>query len=511
MAADPNTIVNFHGIKRFVVLMLENRSFDHLFGYLKTANPNVAGLTGQESNKKDPNSPASPFVEVSRANSFVMTFDPGHEFYDVQIQLYGPLKDTAPTLPPIANPPKNPAAMTGFLVSATQAVDFAGDENLVMQCFQPDQLPVLSTLATEFALFNFWYSSLPGPTWPNRFFVHAATSGGLTDSPSNTQILAGFSFQNKTIFERLDDAKKTWCIYHDGLPQTAGISSLRDEFVNPFTKNFQGMDDFFEDVKNGNLSDYNFIEPRYDTGNNYLDGNSMHPLNDLRKGEALVKAVYEALRNSTAWKDTMLVITFDEHGGFYDHQPPPATVPTGDDSTYANIAYAFQFDRLGVRVPAVVVSACTAKGTIIGNDANEPATIFDHSSVLATVEKCFGLAPLTKRDAAANTLETAVNLTAPRLLPTEAPLTLPAPAADAVVTQAVNPSGIFAADAKAPLSANQKTMASLALACDLKITSPEFHAALISNHQKLVEQKDAANYIQQVEARIISRRKAPDK
>jgi phospholipase C len=277
MEVNPNSTARFQGIKRFVVLMLENRSFDHLFGYLKAGNAGVMGLTGDESNQKNPNSPTDPAIKVSRASSFVMRFDPGHEFYDVQIQLYGPLKDTDPTLPPIANPPSQPAAMTGFIASATQAVDYSGDENLVMECFQPDQLPVLTTLASEFALFNFWYSSLPGPTWPNRFFVHAATSGGLSDSPTTEQILTGFSFENGTIYDRLDKAEKTWCIYHDGLPQTAGISSLRGEYINPLTERFQDIDDFFEDVRNGDLCDYNFIEPRYDTGNNYLDGNSMHP------------------------------------------------------------------------------------------------------------------------------------------------------------------------------------------------------------------------------------------
>jgi phospholipase C len=498
----------FQGINRFVVLMLENRSFDHLFGYLKSSNPNVAGLNGDESNQKDPTSPASPGVKVSRASSFVMRFDPGHEFYDVQIQLYGPLPNTASDLPPIANPPHQPAPMTGFVSSAIQAVDYSGDEVQVMECFQPDQLPVLTTLANEFSLFNFWYSSLPGPTWPNRFFIHAATSGGLSDSPTNTQILEGFSFEGGTIYDRLDDAGKDWRIYHDGLPQTAGISDLRDEYINPFTKNFQGIDDFFEDVKNGDLSDYNFIEPRYDTGNNYLDGNSMHPLNDIRKGEELVKRVYESIRNSKYWQDTMLIITFDEHGGFYDHQSPPIAVPTGDDTKYANIAEAFLFNHLGIRVPGIVVSAYTAKGAIIGNRPNDPSTVFDHSSVLATVEKRFGLKPLTKRDAGANTLEIALNATSPRLSPDDALITLPNPAQDAAAAKAVDLGGIFAADPQAPLSANQKTMAALALACDMKITESKYHAALISNHQKLVEQKDTADYIQNVEKKVIARRKA---
>ena len=505
MAVDPATSAKFQGIKRFVVLMLENRSFDHLLGYLKATNPNVMGLTGNEFNQMEPNSPASPKINVSRASTFVMTFDPGHEFYDVQVQLYGPLANTDPSLPPIANLPSAPAQMTGFISSAVQAVDYAGDENLVMQCFQPDQLPVLSTLANEFALFNFWYSSLPGPTWPNRFFVHAATSGGLTDSPSTEQILAGFSFQNGTIYERLSAAEKNWCIYHDGMPQTAGISSLRGEYVNPFTKRFQQMDAFFDDVKAGNLGDYSFIEPRYDTGNNYLDGNSMHPLNDIRQGEALVKSVYEALRNSRYWNDTMLIITFDEHGGFYDHQPPPATTPTGDDTKYANASYSFPFSQLGVRVPAIVVSAYTSKGLIIGNDPNDATTVFDHSSVLATVEKLFGLAPLTNRDKAANTLEAALDLTAPRAA--DALTQLPAIAPDTAVAGAANPANIFAADPQAPLSTNQKTMAALALACELQITPPNLHAALISNHQKIVEQKDAADYIQKVEDKIVSSRR----
>jgi len=507
--SDPTTNLGFQKIKRFVVLMLENRSFDHLLGGLNTLDPNIAGLTGTESNRKDPNSPADPQnnaeIKPRRASSFVMTFDPGHEFYDVQLQLFGPLPDTAPDMPPVSNPPAYPAPMSGFVCNALHAIDFSGDEELVMECFEPDQLPVISTLATEFALFNFWHSSLPGPTWPNRFFIHAATSGGLVDSPTTGQILAGFEFANDTIYDRLDDADKSWCIYHDGLPQTAGISSLRDEYINPLTQQFQDFEDFAEDVRNGDLPDYSFIEPRYDTGNNYTDGNSMHPLNDIRQGEKLVKDVYEALRNSRYWQDTMLVITFDEHGGFYDHQsPPPNAVPTGDDSSYARPGISFPFDRLGVRVPALVISAYTAQGTVIGRDPKAPVAIFDHSSVLATVEKKFGLKPLTRRDAAANTLDVAVNLADAR---TDAPTKLPAPAPGSAVTTLRAPEDIAAADPKAPLSKNQQTMSALALACELAITDSNLHPALLSNHDKLVEQKDAADYIERVEQKIKARRK----
>src|SRR5437868_4105960 len=105
MEMDAETMERLQKISRFIVLMLENRSFDHLFGYLKTKDPRVVGLTGSESNRKDPNSETDPKIKAGRASTFMMTFDPAHEYYDVQVQLYGPLKGTDPSLPPIANPP----------------------------------------------------------------------------------------------------------------------------------------------------------------------------------------------------------------------------------------------------------------------------------------------------------------------------------------------------------------------------------------------------------------------
>ncbi len=422
-------LVSFQKIQRFVVLMLENRSFDHLVGFLKNVNPAVAGLTGSESNFPDPNSPHSPPIPVGKATQFTMPFDPAHEFDDVQIQLYGP---SSILPPPAPNPPKDPAAMNGFVYSAIQVAQAAGNPaagSRIMECFQPNQLNVISTLAQQFALCNYWYSSLPGPTWPNRFFVHAATSGGLTDSPSNEAILSGYSFPNGTIYQKLETAGKNWRIYHDGLPQSAGINSLRLEYVNPLTTRFKDMEDFVSDVKSASLPEYTFVEPNYDSGGNYVGGNSMHPLNDVREGEKLVKLVYETIRNSNYWTDTMLIITFDEHGGFYDHMPPPTTVPTGDDSTYANPAGTFIFNRLGVRVPAIVISAYTQAGTVIGANASDTTTIFDHSSIPATVEKRFGLQALTTRDEAANTLEIALNLANPRV---DAPTSLPDPAKDII-------------------------------------------------------------------------------
>jgi phospholipase C len=407
---------NLQKIKRFVVLMLENRSFDHLLGYLKTVNPAVYGLVGGEySNYPDPLTKLQAPVSASATAGFTMPFDPPHEFCDVQKQLYGP----DPTGKLCSNPPVNPASMNGFLYCGNNVADdpksnTTGQGFRVMECFAPGEVPFIALLAQEFALFNFWYSALPGPTWPNRFFVHAATSGGLTDSPDTSAIVLGFSFKNGTIYHALSNAGKDWRIYHDGLPQTAGIDSLRFAYIDPFTRHFREMKYFVQDVKSGILPEYTFIEPQYDTGGNYVNGNSMHPLNDIRKGDVLVKEIYETLRNSNYWQDTMLIITFDEHGGFCDHVPPPEAVPTGDDDEYANKANNFTFNLYGVRVPAIVISAYTQQGTVIGNNPDDATTRFDHTSILATVEKRFGLQPLTGRDKVANTLEVALNLDAPR-------------------------------------------------------------------------------------------------
>ncbi len=496
----------FQNINRFVVLMLENRSFDHLVGYQKTINPAIAGITGHEfSNLPDPNNSASIPVPIDTATRYAMPFDPHHEFADVEFQLFGPSRAN----PSNPNAPTSPAPMNGFLFNALQqAQQPLASAQLVMQCFQPAQLPVLSALIQQFALFNFWYSSLPGPTWPNRFFVHAATSGGLTDSPSDAQIALGYSFPKGTIYESLGNAGKEWRIYHDGLPQPAGIDSIRLAYVDPFTRHFREMSNFAADVQQGLLPDYTFIEPNYDTGNNYQCGNSMHPLNDIRKGESLVKDVYETLRNSAYWSDTMLIVTFDEHGGFFDHVSPPPTVPTGDDDRYKDPQFPFAFDRLGIRVPALVISAYTGAGTVIGSDLKDPSTIFDHSSVLATVEKRFGLAPLTARDAAAKSLDVALNLAAPRLSASDAPPTLPPPAPDSAVASPPQAMTTLASAARdnAPLSDNQKSFLALALACDLKTTPSAGHDALHKNFAQIHTQKNAADYIKSVETKIHSRR-----
>jgi phospholipase C len=468
-------------INHFVVLMLENRSFDHLLGALKSQNPVVDGaLDGAFSNPTDPAVAASPVVITGPAVEWAMPFDPGHEFEDVQIQLYGRLSlaDRKPA------PPMQPAPMNGFAYCAEQTAKHPADAAMV-------------------ALFNYWHASVPGPTWPNRFFAHAATSGGLSDSPTDPDILAGYTFPAGTIYRTLELAGKDWRIYHDGLPQAAGIDSLRAEYTDVFTTRFRDMKFFEEDMRRPALPEYIFIEPRYDTSHNFVKGNSMHPLNDVREGEKLVKRVYEALRASAFWVDSMLIVTFDEHGGFFDHVPPPPGVNPGGEQRYSDPANAFAFDRLGIRVPSIVASPYTQRNTVVGET---PQDCYDHTAILATVQRRFDLAPLTLRDKAANTLESALNQSLPRLLPEDAPLTLPSPIADELLRKMLDVFAASPVDPAAPLTISQRVQLTLAHACDLQTLDPTLHAAARRRYLGVRAQQDAADYVQEVEDRIRDRR-----
>lgn len=173
-----------------------------------------------------------------------------------------------------------------------------------------------------------------------------------------------------------------------------------------------------------------FIEPDYGnvlplTSEDFTCGNSQHPIDDVTAGERLIKDTYEAIRNSKLWETSMLIVTWDEHGGFYDHVRPGPAVPPGDGvSTSGNVRHGFGFDQLGVRVPAVVVSPLVPRNTI-------DHTVYDHSSIPATLERNFGLEPLTARDAAANDVVHLLSLTTPRTTEAEAPTRLPEPATSA--------------------------------------------------------------------------------
>jgi phospholipase C len=391
-------------IRHIVVLMLENRSFDHLLGFLKPSFEGQAfeGLAGSEEIALDPRvEPGSPIrVERIASDDICVTgYDPGHEIADVALQLYG--KDViAPGAEPLNN---------GFVCS------YAGQKSpdgtlfgetvarTIMRCVDPVVVPVITTLARNFVVCDHWFSSVPGPTWPNRFFVHAATCAGHDDSPTDAQAVASHfnsKYQMRTIYENLmtAPAPKTWKVYFHDSPQAFAIRSLHP-YADHFEYVFRRPDretSFLQDVASGNLPNYSFIEPQYfsSPGN---PANDQHPPHDVRYGEALIADVYDALRsNEEIWNHCLFVVVYDEHGGFFDHVPPPRTTnPDGINSPTSG----FDFTRLGVRVPAILVSPWLPKGVV-------DQTVYDHTSLLATIKKMFGLPEfLTRRDASAHTFE----------------------------------------------------------------------------------------------------------
>jgi phospholipase C len=380
-------------IQHVIVLMMENRSFDHMLGYLTIPNPvvlgdKIDGLTGTESN---PNVAGNPRVMVSADAEYAGDYrvDPSHAFVDVNVQLFG------------ANPVPAGAVPTnqGFVIDyAQQPGNDPSKAGRVMKCFAPERIPVLTTLAQQFAVCDRWYASVPGPTLPNRAFAHAATSNGHVDM--NPLAYFGVS----TLYEALDGAGVSSKIY--GFDGNTSAFMFKQLFTrgNKFLGEF---DDFLDDL-NGTLPSYSFIEPRFNdwydeaTDQNFV-ANDQHPDNNVQAGEQLIADVYEAVRASKYWTNSLLVIVYDEHGGLFDHVPPPNGVASVDPSA------DFDFTRLGLRVPAIFISPCIQAGTISHNQ-------FEHSSIAATARALFapGIAPLTARAAQARPFHDIVNLDKPR-------------------------------------------------------------------------------------------------
>jgi len=381
-------------IKHVVVLMLENRSFDSLLGRLYPGSADFNGLSGEESN---PDAQGQPVGVWNQPGTDPVTMktpdpDPGELWTDINTQIFG-----------TANPPAGAVAdMSGFVrnyLSPTEPPEHPDgrEARSVMHYFSPEQVPVLSTLAQRFAVCDQWHASAPDQTWPNRFFAHTGTANGyVNNSPVH------FPYKMPTIFTRFNahGMDQAWRVYFHDMPQSLTLADLW-----PHLSHFRLYGEFQRDAKNGTLPSYSFIEPRY-----FPDAelpNDQHPPHNVTLGEQLIADVYNQLRGGPGWSETLLVITYDEHGGIYDHVPPPAATPPGPGPTVP-----FNFDRYGVRVPAVLVSPYIRPHTILRAPPGGPP--FDHTSIIATLRKRFSLgAPLSNRDAIAPDLGAVFNLTAP--------------------------------------------------------------------------------------------------
>jgi phospholipase C len=447
-------------IRHVVVLMLENRSFDCMLGMLYPGRADFDGLTGNESNPLHvPGVPLQVFSVWSdralTATSLVIPDpDPGELFGDISMQLRG-LTDTG-------NPSSAPPNMSGFVDNymGQPPTNPTPDPFSIMHYFTPEQVPVISQLAKAFGVSDRWHASAPCQTWPNRFFVHTGTAAGyFNNSPTH------FPYRMKTVFESLEEVGQPWKIYFHDFPQSATLAGLWRDVTTHF-REFEP--DFARDAAAGTLPAYSFIEPRY-FANPLLNRlpNDEHPPHNVAYGEQLIAAVYNAVRGGPAWKQTLLVITYDEHGGCYDHVVPPAATPP-DELTPDN----YVFGTFGVRVPAVIVSPHVRPGSVI-RPAGE--TRFDHTSIIATLRALFGIGPLTKRDAAAPHLLDALD----DQISNDGPPSITAPAVPPA------PEQVARAGAR-PLNSLQRSLTTAALQL------PTFNANIDVHIQRLTAAVDVA-------------------
>ncbi len=395
--------------------MLENHSFDNIFGL-----SGIPGIRGTSTSAFNSFQGKDYHVRLGAPDG--MPTDPGHEFPDVVEQLAG----EGATYPHGGPYPSidNSGFAANYATTTTEGpAPSPPDIGDIMACFDtPVQLPVIYALATEFAICDNWFSSLPGPTWPNRFFLHGASSSGLDHSPTKEEMIEwesvfGFRYPNGSIFNALDGAGVSVAFYVDtdgpllgSIPQAASIHDIS-------IFDFAPLETFESDLAMG-AAQYTFIEPNYgDISGTYEGGSSQHPMDSVIRGEGLIKKVYEAIRNSPVWDTSLLIITYDEHGGFFDSVRPGKAVPPRDCAPSKLNEYGFDFCQYGVRVPAVIVSPWIAKGTV-------DHTLYDHTSALATIESLFDVPPLTERDKSANNVLALVTDT----LRNDCPAALPDPA-----------------------------------------------------------------------------------
>jgi phospholipase C len=345
-AADPS-LANLRKIDHIVVLMLENRSFDHMLGYLtlEARRPDVDGLKASMANVYRGKTYK---VRHLKRTAFTKDEDPCHDGACIAEQVSG--------------------RMGGFVANFARERRKAKLVDVVMGYYNGSDLPVYDHLTREFCVCDRWFCSVPGATWPNRLYAVAGRAAGSKNAKKVPV------YDLPSFVRHLERNKVSWRWYsHD--VGTLRFSDARfrvgcfDKFSYFDRRSLLAPRNFLDDAKDGKLPAVSWIDP------NFVDvsfigpagSNDDHPPSDIKAGQELVLKTYTALVNSPNWRKTMLVVTYDEHGGFFDHVYPPAAK---DDRP--------AFRRYGVRVPALVVSPFTPRGSV-------SSTVYDHTSLIKTI------------------------------------------------------------------------------------------------------------------------------
>jgi phospholipase C len=441
-------MAGLESIDHVVLVMLENRSFDQLLGFLYPKGDDFDGLDGSESNLTADGT----VVKVSKITA------------DMENAYYYPLANPSEGYPATteqlfssSEPPTDGVAkMDGFVTSFANELahpKYPDDPKLVgaepasiMAMYAPEVLPVLTGLAKGFAVCDRWFASVPTQTFPNRAFAVAGTAPGYVDNSAKGTP----TFDTPSVFGLLDQLGKTWKIYGWTGPPYTGSDFPDTVKPGPNGEVVDGFARFQSDAAGGKLPNFAYVEPAWakhpkpgapastvaaDDKVDFEVENDEHPVSNLAVGEKALYDIYQALRsNPEAWAKTLLIVTYDEHGGNFDHVPPPTGATRPDDIVGLS---KFDYTRFGVRVPAVLVSPLIPPGTKLRPPAGGPP--FDHTSIIATLRACFGIGALKARDAKAPDVGGALTLAEAR---TDDPL-------DGIVLPAVNDPVL--ADGSAPV------------------------------------------------------------
>jgi phospholipase C len=374
-------------IDTIVVLMMENRSFDsyfsHLGSYAKRTDIESAADTTTNPDRTGPDPGAlHPYFHAPH----LCLLDTNHEWSGTHTEW-------------------NNGKMDGFVEANEgffEAFPDGGapslkDGSRAMGWFDERDIPFYYELASKFAIGDHYHSSILGPTWPNRDYLYAASSFGVIDNNWPDLSSAPYPKKDVVIFDMLEKAGVTWNIYADGPPGAATTVSLG--IVNRWAgrKTVLPVSDFLLQAAAGTLPHVVFLDPRL--GTDAPDSNDEHPPGDVQIGQKFTSDAIHALFASPQWRRMAVFITYDEHGGLYDHVPPPPACAPDDLAPMLHIGDATQggFDRYGMRVPMTVVSPYSKPGYV-------SHVVYDHTSILRFIEARYGLPALTRRDANADAM-----------------------------------------------------------------------------------------------------------
>ncbi|HEV3235200.1 MAG TPA: alkaline phosphatase family protein, partial [Candidatus Dormibacteraeota bacterium] len=363
-----------------IVLMMENRSFDHFLGWLPGADGIQSGLAYWDTSKPAKLYPTYQLAPDYQGCGYA---DPDHSWEGGVKQLNG-------------------GKMDGFLQTALP------NDTLPVGYYSEDSLPVLGALARSYTTSDYYFCSILAETFPNRFYQHAAT----TDRDHNMGVTS--TTLSPTIWDRVAAAGLTGLYYSADVP-FIGLWGTKYASITRTTANF------LADCAAGNLPNLAFVDPSFEdegTGTSVDD----HPHADIRAGEAFIGQIYQAVRSSRQWNKTVMVLNYDEWGGFYDHVVPPKVI----DTTTRPVGSGPHPDyrQLGFRVPNVIISPFSTKGRVVHNDGFGP---FEHTSVLKMVEWRWGLSPLTDRDKNARNLAEMLDFNLQRTDTPTIPTVIPPP------------------------------------------------------------------------------------